>query len=133
MASIVNELYIVPKEVYEHCNKPRESVQEKLDKLSKKAKSNAIRIWEYLKTLPEYDNESGRMQGYLENIFNYLNYSVRGKQRPVDWESFVSHLITLPPTLFCEKVKREVKIAKRRHGRQLHTSRVDQLLTAGSS
>lgn len=133
MASNVNELYIVPKEVYEHCNKPEDSLQDKLDKLPKRAKSKALRIIEHLRAQLEFDSESGQFPGYTENLFNYLHYSVRGKQKPEDWDLFVPKLITLPLTLFSEKVKKEVKQVKRRHGRQVHTSRVDKLFPASST
>ncbi len=121
----VDEHYIVPKDVYEHCNKQEDSLQDKLNTLSKRAKRNANRVIEHLKPLTQWDNVSGQFPGHSENIFNYLSYSVRGKPKPEDWESFVPYLITLPPSLFCEKVKREVKLAKRRHGRQVRVESLD--------
>lgn len=134
-ATGVQELYIVPKDVYEHCDK-KAKFQEKLETLPKRPRSYANRIITHLRPILEWDYKSGEVSGLSENLFSYLNYSTRGKQRPEDWELFLPHLYGLPQSLFCAKVRREVKSAikaEKRHGRQLHKAGLDELLPAGSA
>lgn len=121
----VTEFYIVPKSVYEKCNEPVESLQDKIKTLPKKAKSSSSALLDHLKPLLQLDNETGQVNGLSENVFAYINYSVRGKKRPSDWDTFLPNLLTVPSSILCEKVKREVKLLKRRNGRKVHSPRVD--------
>ncbi len=124
MAS-VQEYYIVPKDVFEKCHAKPESLKDKFDKLPKSAKAKSAQLLEHLHRFIQWDSESGYVTGLLESIYNYTNYSVRGKQRPVDWETFLPHLFNVPQNILSEKVKREVKSYRRKHGRQVRASRLD--------
>lgn len=121
----VTEYYIVPKEIYEKCSEPPESIVEKIDKLPKQAKYNSSRLLEHLRTQLTWDTTTGLTPGLLENIFNYINYSVRGKKRPFDFQEFLQYIISVPASLLCEKAKREVKKYKRNHGRLVRAPRMD--------
>ncbi len=121
----VQEYFIVPKNVYEKCQSPPESIKDKFDKLPKSAKAKSAQLLENLHQLIQWDSESGHIIGLLESIYNYANYSVRGKQRPVDWETFLPNLVGVSQNVLCEKVKREVKSYKRKHGRHVRATRLD--------
>lgn len=121
----VQEYYIVPKQVYEKCSEPNETLDEKISKVPKQAKYKIKHLLQFLANKIQWDSETGEISGLKQNIFDYINYTVRCKNKPVDWLSFIDHLIGAPSSLLCEKVKREVKKAKRQHGRHIHTSRVD--------
>jgi hypothetical protein len=121
----VQEYFIVPKDVFEKCHAPPENIKDKFDKLPKSARNKSSQLLEYLLKLVHWDNKTGEISGLLESIYNYVNYSVRGKQRPVDWETFLPNLVSAPQNVLCEKVKREVKVYKRKHGRHVRASRLD--------
>lgn len=121
----VQEYFIVPKDVYEKCHAPPENLKEKLGKLPKSAKSKSVQLLEYLNKHLQWDSETGQTSGLSESIINYVSYSVRGKNKPIDWQEFLPNLVTVNSALLCEKVKREVKAYKRKYGRQLRETRMD--------
>lgn len=125
MMATVQEYFIVPKDVYEKCHAPEESLQDKFDKLPKKAKSKSANLLEFLNTKLQWDSQTGTLSGLSESIYNYINYSVRGKQRPIDWKAFLPNLLTAPQGYLCEKVKREIKRYKRQHGRYIRETRLE--------
>ncbi len=127
MMASVTEYYIVPKETFEKCSDPQQSVAERLENLPRKARSNSVRLLDLLKSQIKWDNLTGITPGLTDSIFNYISYSVRGKQRPLDFEEFLPYITSVPASVLCEKVKREVTKYKRRHGRQVRASRVDKL------
>ncbi len=124
MAS-VQEYYIVPKNVYDYCTKPDESLDDQLQKLPYSSKINAYDLINSIKKLISWDPNTGLISGSDKSIFPYLNYSVRGKNKPKDWEEFLPNLWTVPQYLLCERVKRDVKSLARKNGRKLYKKGVD--------
>lgn len=125
MMAAVQEYFIVPKDVFEKCHNAPDSIKDKFDKLPKSAKTKTAQLLEHLHKFIQWDSESGQISGLLASIYDYANYSVRGKQRPVDWETFLPNLLAVPSNVLCEKVKREVKVFRRKHGRHVRASRLD--------
>lgn len=123
--ALVKQYYIVPKDLYEKCTEQEHTLDEKIDKLPKGAKLKALEVLEQLKGIVHWDTHDGEVIGLEHSIFDYINYSVRGKNKPSDWQSFVPNLISIPISLVCEKVKREIKRLKRKHGREIRAEGLD--------
>lgn len=124
MAS-VQEYYIVPKDVFDKYNQPEESLDDKLQKLPRGARTNAYNLSNYLSKVITWDNITGIINDTNKSIFDYINYSVRGKYKPVDWEEFVPNLWTVPQHLLCERAKRDVQRLTRKNGRKVHKKSLD--------
>lgn len=120
MMASVQEYYIVPKEVYDKYNQREESLDDKLDKLPIGAKTNAYNLMNWLKKVITWDKDTGLIIDTDKPIFDYINYSVRGKKKPIDWEEFVPNLWKIPPSLLCVRARRDVKNLTRKHGRKIH-------------
>lgn len=115
----IEEYYIVPKPVYDTCYNREESLHEKIAKLPK---SSQIKVKKLLHFLPENIKNENLLDlaGFSYTLFDYVNYATRGKNKPSDWESFLVNLATAPQSVFCAKVKTEVKKYKRKNGTKIH-------------
>ncbi len=115
----VTEYYIVPKKVYEECNAKEETLTQKIDKLPRTSQIKVKRLLDFLPENIKNENWSDP-EKYSNSVFDYINYAIRGKNKPSDWESFLPNLVTAPQSFFCEKVKVELRKYKRKHGTKLH-------------
>ena len=119
MMENVTEYYIVPKAVYDNCTKKQEIDQDQLTSVPAFSRKK-------LKTLLDYLSDKDlELRGLKYPIFEYANYAVRGKHKPIDWDVFVKVISEAPLELLSEKVKREVRKLRRLNGRLVRKESLD--------
>ena len=108
----VQKYYIVPQDIFERVYNEIPTLQIQLSELTPLNRQKARHLLAALSKKIEFD-EFGRSREYKQNIFDYIVYSIRGKEEPIDWESFLPLLFDAPKDVLTEKVKNEIRQARR--------------------
>lgn len=108
----VQRYYIVPQQVYEKVYQDTPSLMTKISSLPASSRQKAQKLLTHLHGQVSFD-EFGRAQGFKQNIYDYVNFAVRGKDQPIDWDQFVLVLLDAPKEIFTEKINGEIRLARK--------------------
>ena len=79
----VQKYFIVPQDIYERVYNQTPTLQQQLSEQTLQVRAKARALLSFLNSKLEFD-EFGRSRDLKQNIFDYVLYSVRGKEEPID-------------------------------------------------